>query len=188
MCISLWTTTEPTKPLSSGNGSPNARAFTSTSRPPAVPGPTWWNDGSRNSPTSEFDVACSAASNNWRRPSASTSTCTRKILSPSFGPKRRTKSWPASLVTRSARPPRKSITYDTNHWDRRLVFLSYVVPQIFVSLGGCFYHAKVRASLFGEDLEHPGQPRDQARGSDHDVLCLTAKDALGAGHRLQPIG
>src|ERR1700691_3413398 len=40
-----------------------------------------------------------------------------KIPGPSFGPKPRTKSWPASLVTRSARPP---LTYDTNHWDRRL--------------------------------------------------------------------
>jgi transposase len=41
---------------------------------------------------------------------------------PSLGPKRRTKSWPASLVTHSARPPRKPLTYDTNHWDRRLAW------------------------------------------------------------------
>src|SRR5439155_4869795 len=37
-------------------------------------------------------------------PSASTSTCTTKIPGPSFGPKQPTKSWPASLVTRSAQP------------------------------------------------------------------------------------
>src|SRR5260370_38133837 len=45
-----------------------------------------------------------------------------KIPSPSFGPKPRTKSWPASLVTRSARPP---LTYDTNHWDRRLALVAF---------------------------------------------------------------
>jgi hypothetical protein len=61
-CISLWTTTEPTKPPSSGNGSPNVHAFMSTSLPPTVPGSTWWSAGSPNSPTNEFDGACSAAS------------------------------------------------------------------------------------------------------------------------------
>jgi len=39
---------------------------------------------------------------------------------PLFGQKWRIKSWPASLVTPSAQRPRKALTYDTNHWDRRL--------------------------------------------------------------------
>src|SRR6516162_8627987 len=46
--------------------------------------------------------------------------CTTKIPNPSFGQKRRIKSWPASLVTPSAQRPRKLLIYDTNHWDRRL--------------------------------------------------------------------
>ena len=42
---------------------------------------------------------------NWKRPSASTSTRTMKIRSRSFGRKRRTQPWPASLVSRSGPVP-----------------------------------------------------------------------------------
>ena len=48
--------------------------------------------------------ASSAASRNWKRPSASTSTCTTKIRNPSSGPEPRIRFSTASRDTHSARP------------------------------------------------------------------------------------
>ena len=102
MFISSSTTTALTKPRSSGTGSPSARASMSTSRPPTVHGSTWSSAGSPNSPTSGFAAACSAASRNWKRPFASTSTCTTKIPNPSSGPEPPIRFWPALLAMPSA--------------------------------------------------------------------------------------
>jgi hypothetical protein len=93
-----------------GNGSPNVHAFTCTSPPPTG---SWINLVVRwfaEFTNNRVRRGMFGSVKTWKRQSANTSTCTTNIPGPSFGPKQQTKSWPASLVTRSA----NLVTYDTN--------------------------------------------------------------------------
>ena len=106
MCISSWIITEPTRPRSSGNGLRNAQLSC------ALYPHLWVLDQPggalvRRITNKRIRRACSAASENWRRPSANTSMFTTKLPDPSFGPRRQTRFWPASLVSLSAREARQ---------------------------------------------------------------------------------
>jgi hypothetical protein len=98
-----------------GTGSPSVPDFIFISRPPMPLGSTWWSTGLPRSLTSAFDAASSEVSKNWKRPSASTSTCTTRIPSPSFGRRRPIKFWPASPVSPNVhvRLPRMDLDHES---------------------------------------------------------------------------